>query len=94
MTDDPKTYSIMLRLKRVTYEDAYVAVPVTGRIMTQKEDGTSGIDFDAFVTEAKQISKDARVEWVVESTQVEPHPIQGPKPEDRKCLDGYWESAS
>ena len=91
MTDDPKTYSIMLRLQRVTYEDAYVAVPVTDRILMQKEDGSTGIDFDAFVAEAKQISQDARTEWVVESTQVEAHPIQGPKPEDRKCLDGMKE---
>jgi hypothetical protein len=38
------TYSIALRLRRVTYEDAYIAVPVTDAIVKKAEDGSFRID--------------------------------------------------
>ncbi len=87
MPDNDQTYSIALRLRRITVEDAYVAVPVTESIMIRKDDGTYGIDFDAFTKEAIRISNDPRAEWKIESSTIEPHPTQGPKPEDRKCFD-------
>ncbi|NUM45810.1 MAG: hypothetical protein HUU38_13990 [Anaerolineales bacterium] len=90
MTEQTKTYSIALRLRRTTYEDAYVAVPVTSAIVKQKEDGTYGIDYEAFVAEAIRLGSDSRVEWQVEATEVNAHPIQGPKPEDRQSFDGYY----
>jgi hypothetical protein len=62
------TYSIMLRVRRVTVEDAYVAVPVTDAIMTSDKEGAARIYSDAFVAEAVRISVDPRVEWQVEST--------------------------
>ena len=86
-----KTFSIALRVRRVTYEDAYVAVPVTDKIMKKKEDGTHDIDFEAFVKEAVRISKDKRVEWKVESSTTEAHPIQQPLPEGRKSLDAFYD---
>lgn len=84
-----KTFSIALRVRRVIYEDAYVAVPVTDAIMKKKEDGTPGIDFEAFVKEAVRISKDKRVEWKVESSTTEAHPVQQPLPEGRKSFDAF-----
>jgi hypothetical protein len=90
MSDNHETYSVMLRVRRITYEDAYVAVPVTNTIMKENEDGTFGLDVDAFVAEALRISNDGRVEWKVESSQREPHPIQMPKPEDRQEFDAYY----
>lgn len=89
MTEEPKTFSITLRLRRAIYEDAYVAVPVTDAIVKANDDGTGSIDFEAFVAEAIRISGDERVEWKVEETQIEPHPIQGPLPEDRSLFDAY-----
>jgi hypothetical protein len=90
MNENPKTYSIMLRLRRVTVEDAYVAVPVTGSILVPDEEGTLRVNPDAFVTEAIRISGDPRVEWQVESTTTEPHPVQGPLPEGRRSFDAYY----
>ena len=90
MSDENETHSIMLRVRRITYEDAYVAVLVTDAIMEKKEDGTFGLDVDAFITEALRISNDQRVEWKAESSQTEPHPIQMPKPEDRQKFDSYY----
>jgi hypothetical protein len=90
MSEPTQTYSLMLRVRRITYEDAYVAVPVTEAIVRQREDGTSGIDADAFIAEAIRISQDPRVEWQVESSQVEPHPMQGPKPDGRQSFDAFY----
>lgn len=94
MEEKPKTYSLALRIRRTTYEDAYVAVPVTSTILKQKEDGTLGIDFEAFVAEAIRISEDPRVEWKVEEHKTEPHPIQGPLPEGRRNFDAFYANES
>jgi hypothetical protein len=90
MTEEPKTYSIALRLRRVTYEDAYIAVPVTEAIMKANDDGTGSIDMEAFAAEAIRIGGDGRVEWKLEETQTEPHPIQAPLPEGRSLFDAYY----
>ena len=90
MSEEQNTYSIALRVRRVTFEDAYIAVPVTDAIMKPKEDGTLGIDFEALVAEAIRISNDSRVEWRIESSHLEPHPLQGPKPDDRKSFDAFY----
>ena len=90
MSDNPKTYSVMLRVRRVTVEDAYVAVPVTDSILTPDEEGTARINFDAFVAEAIRISGNPRVEWQVESTTTESHPVQRPLPDGRRSLDAYY----
>lgn len=88
MADHAKTFSVMLRVRRVTYEDAYIAVPVTNKLMMEKADGSFGLDSDAFVAEALRMSYDHRVEWIIESSHQEPHPIQIPKPDERHAFDG------
>jgi hypothetical protein len=45
MSENPKTYSIALRVRRVTVEDAYVAVPVTDSILIPDDEGTARIQF-------------------------------------------------
>jgi hypothetical protein len=77
-------------MRRVIYEDAYVAVPVTEALMTKKEDGSFGLDTSAFEAEAIRISHDPRVEWQVESSHLELHPTQQPMPDDRRCLDTFY----
>ncbi len=76
MSEEPKIYSVALRLPRITHEDAYVLVPITNAITKPKEDGTLAIDFEAFAAEAIRISKEHRVEWKTETCHTEPHPIQ------------------
>lgn len=90
MTEEQKTYSIVLHLRRVTYEDAYVAVPVTGAIMIVQDDGTGRIDGEALVAAAIRIGADGRVEWKSEEMRIEAHPVQQPVPEGRFCFDAYY----
>ena len=75
---DPKTISILLRLRRITIEDGYVAVPLT-----------SITDPDALTREGLRLASDPRIEWQVEERNVECHPIQKPRPEDRAVLDPF-----
>jgi hypothetical protein len=91
MSDEQKTYSIALRVRRTICEDAYIAVPVTNAVTKKKEDGSVGIDFDALVAEALRLSKDSRVEWKEESCVTDPHPTQQTKPEGRTSFDGFYE---
>ncbi|MEO8589904.1 MAG: hypothetical protein ABI432_11075 [Flavobacteriales bacterium] len=88
--DPMSTHSIALRVRRVTYEDAYIAVPVTDQIVKKAEDGSFRIDGEAAYAEGIRISQDDRVEWQVESTNTEVHPIQQPAPEGRKKLDPLY----
>ena len=79
------TYSIVLRVRRIITEDAYISVPVTNEIMKAlpEEDGTFHIDFEAFEKKAIQLSEDASVEWCNEDMVCQVHPIQQPIPEKR-----------
>lgn len=90
MSEEEKTYSIALRVRRITLEDAYVAVPLTSDITKQNEDGTVGIDVEAFLAEAIRVSQDPRVEWKLESSQSEPHPEQQEAPEGRRKFDAFY----
>ena len=90
MSEEQKTYSIALRLRRVIYEDAYVAVPVTNAIMKANDDGTGSIDFEAFVAETIRIGENEGVDWKFEESHSEAHPLQGPCPEDRHTFDAYY----
>jgi hypothetical protein len=85
------TYSIALRMRRTIYEDAYIAVPVTDAVVKKKEDGSLGVDPAALMAEGIRISRDDRVEWQVESTKTEPHPIQQAPPEGRQKLDPFYD---
>lgn len=89
--NEETTYSVQLRIRRVTYEDAYVAVPVTDKVMKKRPDGTLGIDGEALLAEAVRLSGDPRVEWAVENRASEPHPEQAPMPPERKKFDGFYE---
>ena len=91
ITQAMKTYSTALRVRRVTYEDAYVAVPVTEAIMKPKPDGSLGVDPETLWAEGIRISQDKRVEWQVESAKTEAHPTQQPIPEGRKSLDTFYD---
>jgi hypothetical protein len=82
---------IVLRLRRVIVEDAYVGVPVSEAIMKREPepDGTYRLDFDAFVREGIRLSADPRVDWRREDGEppIEIHPTQGPVPDGRTVFD-------
>lgn len=90
MSEEPNTYSIALHLRRTIQQDAFVAVPLTNAITRQNEDGTASIDFEAFVAEAVRISQREGVDWQIEESVTEPHPIQCPLPEGRKSYDAFY----
>src|SRR5262249_51943881 len=79
---------IVLRLRRVTVADAYVAVPVDRALNDVAEpDGKFRVDFDKFVAGGKQFSKEPCVQWLVETETLDPPPTQGPVPEGRTVFD-------
>ena len=94
MSEQPTSYSIALRLRRVTFEDAFVAVPVTDAIMIDQSDGTSKIDVDAFIAAALKLGADPRADWKIESQAIESHPIQSPCPPGRTTVDAYYDHAN
>jgi len=85
--EEQETYSIALRIRRITTEDAYVSVMVTDEILKENADGSSRLDFEKFVAAAIKLGDNPLVEWRVESSHIEPHPTQGPKPDDRRLMD-------
>ena len=87
MSEDPKTYSILVRLRRVIHQDAYVSVPVSGAIVIENADGRVSIDPESLWAEAIRLSENAEVGWQSEEAQTEPHPLQGPVPEGRFVFD-------
>jgi len=91
MSDTEETYSIQFRVRRVTYEDAYVAVPVTEKIINRDEEDGGRIDIDALVAEAIRISGNEAADWQIEATELEPHPTQAPMPEGRRLYDAIVE---
>ncbi|MBO2013060.1 hypothetical protein [Hymenobacter negativus] len=88
--NEGQTYSIQLRLRRVTYEDAYVSVILNDKVMQVQEDGTSKIDFEKFLAEAIRVSTTPNVDWQVESSQTEAHPLQAVRPDDRRVIDSFY----
>jgi hypothetical protein len=69
MPEQPNTNSVQERIKRITCEDEYVAVPVSTKIMVQDESGKGRIDTKALFAEAVRISENDNVQWLVETTE-------------------------
>ena len=67
------TYSISVRLQRVTTESAHISVPVTEDIMIRQPDGTGRIDGAKMVQRAIELGRSPGVAWQVEGQQVQPH---------------------
>jgi len=87
------TYSIALRLRRVTYEDAYIAVPVTDAVVRPQLDGSLLVDPDALWAEGIRIGQDSRIEWQVESSKTEAHPTQQAAPDGRNKFDAFYDQS-
>ncbi|MBH8558721.1 hypothetical protein [Hymenobacter negativus] len=88
--EEPQSYSVQLRLRRVTYEDSYVAVPIDEKVLLRHEDGTDRIDFEKLVAEAIRISNVPGTDWQVESREIDAHPTQAARPENRGIVDSFF----
>jgi hypothetical protein len=74
-----KTYSISFRLRRTTYEDAFVSVPVTDEVMQDKTDeqGHRRLDADKLSRAALCLASNSKTRWRAEGDPIlELHPIQ------------------
>lgn len=90
LNEGAKSVSVGLRVRRVIHEDAYVAVLITDDLLKPNRDGTASLNFEKFVAQAIRISQSEGVDWQIEESSIEPHPIQGPVPEGRRSLDSYY----
>lgn len=70
------TYSVSLRLRRVTVEYAYVNVPVADDVVKPDEQGVNRLDFEALTGKAIEMSQSPEVVWYREEQKTEPHPLQ------------------
>ena len=87
---EPQTYSVQLRLRRVTHEDTYVSVLMSDKVTREKEDGSIEIDWPKMLAEATRVSLMPGADWRIESSAIEPHPLQKPRPDDRTVVDSFY----
>ena len=76
---EKRTYSISFRLRRTTYEEAFVSVPVTDDLWqdTPDEQGRVHLDGKKAMEAALHLGADPEICWRLEGTRlVELHPIQ------------------
>jgi anthranilate/para-aminobenzoate synthase component II len=82
-----ESYSISLRLQRITVEYAYVSVRVNTDLVVDKGDGTARLDTDRLMQQAIEIESAAGVKWHPESVDIKPHPTQkAPEPGESDFL--------
>jgi hypothetical protein len=77
--DDPApgaTYSVSLRLRRVTVEYAYVNVPIVDEVVKLDEKGVGRIDPSELTRRALAMGLEPEVVWYREDQSIELHPIQ------------------
>ncbi|MFG2692974.1 hypothetical protein [Kitasatospora sp. NPDC048407] len=70
------SYSISVRLRRTTVEEAYVSVPVTDAVMQDEPDADGSQHLDAAKVFAVALELGASAEWLPEDGRVVVHPIQ------------------
>lgn len=84
-TEPEATYSISLRLRRVTVEYAYVNVPVVGDVVKPDDQGVGRIDMAELTRRAIEMGQRTEVAWYREEQRVEPHPLQkAPEPNEKR----------
>ena len=78
---EQKTYSISVRVRRVTTEEGYVRVPVTDAVMAdaREPDGKFHLDGQKVFAEAVKISAVLDT-WTVEDREITVHPVQKAPP--------------
>jgi hypothetical protein len=84
MPPDP-TYSIVVRVRRVITQDAYVRVPVTDAVVAADldADGHQHLDGGKVMAEARRLAATDDVAWRVEEQEIDLHPVQNTPPDGR-----------
>jgi hypothetical protein len=77
-----KTYSVSVRLRRTTIEEAFVSVPITTDMWKAPDDqGRVSLDGEKVMAEALNIGSDPETVWTLEEQpKIEHHPIQKAPP--------------
>jgi len=81
--DEPRTYSIGVRLRRTVLESAFVSVPITEEVMQPEADaqGRRRLDAEKVMAAAVRLGLEPSTRWEPESAPlVEFHPVQTPPP--------------
>ena len=81
-----RTYSISIRLRRTTHEEAFVSVPVTDAVKqdTPDDQGRFFLDGRKVMDVAVRLGAEHNISWRREGEPVvEPHPVQAAPNEDR-----------
>lgn len=78
---EPRSYSISVRVRRVTVEEGYLRVPVDASVMRPEPaaDGSYRLDTDKLWAEARRLAGEL-TDWSVEEQSVDIHPIQKAPP--------------
>jgi hypothetical protein len=77
------SYSVSVRLQRVTVEYSYVSVPISTDIVNEQTDGTARIDTTKLFQRATEIGESADLVWHQENVSVQLHPVQkAPEPDE------------
>lgn len=74
---EPASYSIAVRVRRVTAEEGYVRVPVDASVMNPEPeaDGTYRLDGEKVMVRALQLAAEP-TEWRLEEQSLSIHPSQ------------------
>ena len=75
------SYSVSVRLQRITTESAHVSVPITAEMLLPKLSGSSEqkIDVEKLMATAIQLGAHTGTIWKPDGeTVIRPHPIQTP----------------
>ena len=77
---------VSLRLRRITFEYAYINVRSVDIVVKPDEQGVNCIDDGELTRKAIEMSQNPEVVWYREQPIIEPHPLQNAPNES--CLDG------
>jgi hypothetical protein len=79
-SNEIKTYSISIRIKRTTVEHGFVKVLVTDDLIDLQPDGTGRLNVEKVFERGIEMGNKPDVAWGLEDQIIETHPIQSPPP--------------
>ena len=78
--DEPRTYSVSVRLQRTALESTFVSVPVSPDVVIAQPDGSGKLDVEKLFARAIEMGREPGCVWETESLDVQLHPNQMPPP--------------
>ena len=74
-----KTFSVSVRLQRVTTETTHVSVPLSQELFSANPDGSETIDGEKVIAAAIELGRQPETRWSVDGdVAITPHPLQTP----------------